>query len=83
MALTNGSEETGGTLSRKRCRQVFEKRFTARRMARDYLKIYRRIVEEKQALTRKTPAVDGFRSRSIDNGQRVRVDPDYLGVWPD
>jgi len=75
--------ERVAALSRKRCRQVFEERFTARRMARDYLKIYRRIVEEKQALTRKTPAVDGFRSRPIDKGQRVRVDPDHLGVWPD
>lgn len=33
-------------LSRKRCRKVFEERFTAWRMARDYLSIYERILAE-------------------------------------
>ena len=32
--------ERVSTLSRKRCRQVFEERFTASRMAQDYLAIY-------------------------------------------
>ena len=32
-------------LSRARCRQVFEKRFTATRMARDYVKVYMRIID--------------------------------------
>ncbi len=32
------------TLSRHRCRQVFEERFTASRMAREYLSIYRRLL---------------------------------------
>jgi glycosyltransferase involved in cell wall biosynthesis len=32
------------SLSRARCRQVFERRFTASRMAQDYLEIYRRLV---------------------------------------
>src|SRR5579885_2908049 len=31
-------------LSRKRCREVFEKRFTATRMAQDYLRVYERLV---------------------------------------
>ncbi len=31
------------SLSRKRCREVFEERFTASRMAQDYLAIYRRL----------------------------------------
>ena len=31
-------------LSRQRCRQVFEERFSASRMARDYLRIYRRLL---------------------------------------
>jgi glycosyltransferase involved in cell wall biosynthesis len=31
-------------LSRARCRQVFKERFTAARMAHDYLSIYRRIM---------------------------------------
>jgi glycosyltransferase involved in cell wall biosynthesis len=33
-------------LSRKKCRDVFEERFTAERMTRDYLAIYRRIAEQ-------------------------------------
>jgi glycosyltransferase involved in cell wall biosynthesis len=31
-------------LSRHRCREVFERRFSARRMARDYLTIYKVLV---------------------------------------
>ena len=34
-------------LSRARCRQVFEKRFTVTRMARDYVKVYMRIVDHR------------------------------------
>jgi glycosyltransferase involved in cell wall biosynthesis len=33
-----------GKLSRKRCREVFEERFTAKRMALDYLDVYERII---------------------------------------
>jgi glycosyltransferase involved in cell wall biosynthesis len=36
------------SLSRKRCREVFEERFTARRMAENYLKVYERIIEQKK-----------------------------------
>jgi glycosyltransferase involved in cell wall biosynthesis len=32
-------------MSRRRCRQVFEERFTAGRMARDYVALYRRIID--------------------------------------
>jgi glycosyltransferase involved in cell wall biosynthesis len=35
-------------LSRKRCREVFEKRFTATRMAHDYVKVFERLVKRKQ-----------------------------------
>jgi glycosyltransferase involved in cell wall biosynthesis len=38
------------TLSRRRCRQVFEERFSAARMARDYLSIYERLLERKAQL---------------------------------
>src|SRR6266852_5586441 len=34
-------------LSRARCREVFEKRFTVARMARDYVKVYMRIVDRR------------------------------------
>jgi glycosyltransferase involved in cell wall biosynthesis len=37
-------------LSRKRCREVFEKRFTAARMAQDYLQVYERLINRKQPL---------------------------------
>jgi glycosyltransferase involved in cell wall biosynthesis len=40
-----------GALDRKRCRRVFEERFTASRMADDYLEAYRSLVERPQALT--------------------------------
>jgi glycosyltransferase involved in cell wall biosynthesis len=33
------------TLSRWRCRQLFEERFSAARMARDYLAIYQKLIE--------------------------------------
>jgi glycosyltransferase involved in cell wall biosynthesis len=32
-----------GSLSRKRCREVFDERFTARRMAQDYVMVYERL----------------------------------------
>jgi glycosyltransferase involved in cell wall biosynthesis len=35
-------------LSRKRCREVFERRFTAARMANDYLRVYERLINRKQ-----------------------------------
>jgi glycosyltransferase involved in cell wall biosynthesis len=35
------------TLSRARCREAFEKRFTASRMARDYVKIYKRCIDHR------------------------------------
>jgi glycosyltransferase involved in cell wall biosynthesis len=38
-----------GELSRRRCREVFEKRFSARRMARDYLAIYQRLPRRRAA----------------------------------
>ncbi len=34
-------------LSRKKCREVFERRFTAKRMAKDYLKVYEKLIKEK------------------------------------
>ncbi len=32
-------------MSRSRCRQIFEERFTSTRMAQDYVKIYNSIIE--------------------------------------
>ena len=38
-------------LSRRRCREVFEQRFTATRMAHDYVRVYERLTNSKQAHT--------------------------------
>ena len=35
-------------LSRRRCRQVFEERFTDSRMAKDYLRIYQQLIEKRK-----------------------------------
>lgn len=35
-------------ISRKHCREVFEKRFTAKRMAQAYLKIYKKLIDQKK-----------------------------------
>jgi glycosyltransferase involved in cell wall biosynthesis len=35
-------------LSRKRCREVFEQRFTVTRMARDYVRVYERLIKRSQ-----------------------------------
>ncbi len=40
--------ENISSISRRRCREVFEKRFTAERMAQDYLSIYRRIIKARE-----------------------------------
>jgi glycosyltransferase involved in cell wall biosynthesis len=40
------------TLDRRRCRQVFDERFTSERMSNDYLKIYQRLIQEAAALPR-------------------------------
>jgi glycosyltransferase involved in cell wall biosynthesis len=57
------------TLDRRRCRQVFEERFSAPRMARDYLAIYRRLVGQRDARHHG----DGRAGRRFP---RVRVDGD-------
>jgi glycosyltransferase involved in cell wall biosynthesis len=36
-------------LSRKRCREVFEQRFTTTRMANDYVRVYERLISSEQA----------------------------------
>jgi len=38
-------------LSRKRCREVFEQRFTATRMAHDYVQLFERLIERHQAVS--------------------------------
>ena len=45
--------ERVASLDRRRCRQEFEKRFTAQRMASDYLRIYQGMLSQKQLIGRK------------------------------
>jgi glycosyltransferase involved in cell wall biosynthesis len=35
-------------LSRRRCREIFDKRFTATRMAQDYVRVYERLINKRQ-----------------------------------
>ena len=46
-------------LSRKRCRQVFEERFLAARMASDYLDVYRQLIGKKARSARSTLRASG------------------------
>jgi glycosyltransferase involved in cell wall biosynthesis len=51
-------------LSRERVRQRFEERFTARRMAKDYLSVYRSLIEEAAPRPRLV-AVQGYQADPI------------------
>jgi glycosyltransferase involved in cell wall biosynthesis len=52
--IVEGLEDAGETvrhiaqLSRKRCCEVFEQRFTARRMANDYVRVFERLIRRNQ-----------------------------------
>jgi glycosyltransferase involved in cell wall biosynthesis len=47
------------SLSRHACRQVFEQRFDSRRMARDYVKLYSRLMGELKQTTQKFHRIGG------------------------
>ncbi len=47
--MTAAVEKISG-IDRRRCRQDFEKRFTAERMAQDYIRLYQRVVDESSAM---------------------------------
>jgi len=40
-----------GDLSRRRCREVFEKRFTATRMAHDYVQQFERLIARNEEVS--------------------------------
>jgi glycosyltransferase involved in cell wall biosynthesis len=58
-------------LSRARCRQVFEKRFTATRMARDYVKVYMRIIDRRM---RRLSDCSQSSRRAFTGAQAIRSD---------
>jgi glycosyltransferase involved in cell wall biosynthesis len=66
--VCNGVEEAAsalariGTINRKRCRQVFEDRFTATRMVKDYLDVYERVIEDAD---RRSEGAAGARARLV------------------
>jgi glycosyltransferase involved in cell wall biosynthesis len=64
-------------LDRQTCRRVFEERFSAPRMARDYLAIYRRLLEQPAAL-REVDGVAPRRAPALGDGQRGRTRPAAL-----
>ncbi|ALA58922.1 glycosyltransferase family 4 protein [Nitrospira moscoviensis] len=49
------------TIDRRRCRAAFDARFTADRMARDYVALYERIIEERTVRIRPRPRADRSR----------------------
>jgi glycosyltransferase involved in cell wall biosynthesis len=76
-----------GELSRRRCREVFEQRFSAPRMARDYLTLYRRVVAQADRDDRARPRV--LHGDSGPNGaakgrerRRARTDVELLPPLP-
>jgi hypothetical protein len=56
------------SLSRLACRSVFEERYDAVRMARDYVEVYRRLAHAGPELVRPTPRVTGSLSLPTDHG---------------
>ena len=60
-----------GEIDRQRCRASFEQRFTADRMARDYVALYERIIEDRLAVT--SPKIHALGAGSVfgiaSNGQ--------------
>jgi glycosyltransferase involved in cell wall biosynthesis len=48
-----------GEISRRGCRESFERRFTVERMARDYLEVYERLIAERSTLARMPLTVGG------------------------
>jgi glycosyltransferase involved in cell wall biosynthesis len=66
-------------LSRRRCRKVFEKRFSAARMARDYLRVYRKLITGAGAAGDGNGHVNGRRPRPA---VKTGPDPDLLRPLP-
>jgi hypothetical protein len=68
--------ERAAELDRRRCRQIFERRFSAARMAEDYLRVYRRLVEGRpSAGAVRRPRAGGGPSDGGYGSPRVRVRP--------
>jgi glycosyltransferase involved in cell wall biosynthesis len=63
-------------LSRRAIRQRFEERFTARRMARDYLRVYRTLIEKRNIDSRR----DGVHTTVVNSAPRIA--PNFVEKSP-
>lgn len=68
-----------GLLSRVTCRRIFEERFDATRMARDYVEVYRRLVRRRRS---ERPAVGGLRKPSVVSGNSLDVETESALLGP-
>ena len=74
-----------GEIDRRRCRASFEQRFTADRMARDYVALYERIIEDRVAAI--TPTIHALESpypfegsiHGTSNGHSQERSPSIVG----
>jgi hypothetical protein len=66
-------------IRRAECRRVFEERFSAARMARDYLKVYRRVLERSDGRAQRLHAT-GSRTTGIEwEAPRVQAAGELAG----
>jgi glycosyltransferase involved in cell wall biosynthesis len=69
------------TLDRRACRQVFDDRFEVSRMAEDYLRVYRKVIGRRVALTESEGrALQRMRAEGEGNGKPSRLTPSLLGT---
>jgi glycosyltransferase involved in cell wall biosynthesis len=64
--------ERVAALDRRKCRQVFERRFTASRMAEDYVKIYRQLLAGKNTAVNGSVGIPHLPPDALDKKRRAR-----------
>jgi hypothetical protein len=73
-------------LNRRTCRRVFEERFDAARMARDYLEVYRRLVrggpEPVRSASQALEPLPFPPGHGLDRGKPARSHAPLLGAGP-
>ncbi|HEY7129482.1 MAG TPA: glycosyltransferase family 4 protein [Nitrospira sp.] len=69
-----------GEIDRQRCRASFDQRFTADRMARDYVALYERIIEERAAVA--TPKIHALGARLLFDGAMTGASNEHSQEGP-
>ena len=69
-----------GEIDRQRCRTSFDQRFTADRMARDYVALYERIIEARAAVT--TPKIHALGARLLFDGAMTGASNEHSQEGP-